>query len=491
MFLDAAPAAPLVKLHPNPNTTPNMTPRFYGTPTAKAATVIRGREEFLAALRENDQSKLLGVKAPDTKAAQSFGFFENPMGLPVHKFEGFASYLQAATGKVWCTARAIDIVANVVLSTDMQVVHRDPEKKKKKKAVRVAPELSALLANPNPHDTISEVLYLWVAHMKATGNAFWFLDNQNAYGQPEAIYPLNPKFVRIVASKTDRVSHYIYSVNGSEVRIETSEMIHFKRPHADSSLFGLGEIEQGESIYNEFINRGLYNTRFIANGASPSSILVNESFEGDQEEWDKLRAKFEERYGGVRNTGKTAWVNGKWSLLQLGLDAQKMQEMEKAKVNKEDIFLNHGVPLSVAGFSNAANYATAKQDDISFRKLTVLPLLNLFCDAMNSPRGLIARYHTDLKLDFSLTGLVDVEQVMKDHTPLVDRGGMTLNELREKAGLPRVENPLLDQFYILSTLVPLEMSGLADIPPLAPATPGAPGGATPPAGQGNAQAQNV
>ena len=460
-----------------------MTPRFFGTPSAKAAAAIRGRDDFLVALRANDQASVHGM---DKKAPQSFGFFDTPGGMPTHNFDGFASYLAACSKKVWCAAKAVDIVANVVLSTDMSLAHRDTEKRKKKRPVKADPELLRLLANPNPHDTISEMLYLLVAHLKFTGNGFWFKDRMNAYGQPEAIYWLNPKNVLIVGHRTERISHYLYRVNGTEVRFEPEEIIHFKRPHPDNPLWGLGEVEQGEGLYNEFINRSLYNTKLIANGASPSSILVKEDFSGDQEEWDKMRAKFEDRYGGVKNTGKTAWVNGKWQLLQLGLDARKMQEMEKAKENKEDIFLNHGVPLSVAGYPSA-NYATARQDDINFRKNTVLPIINLIVDALNSPRGFITAFNPELKLDFSLAGLIDVEQVAKDYGPLVDRASMTPNELREKAGLPRSDNPLLDQFYIGSNRMPLEMAGLADVPPItAEPKPGAGG-----SGDGGTNSQGV
>ena len=163
--------------------------------------------------------------------------------------------------------------------------------------------------------------------------------------------------------------------------------------------------------------------------------------------------------------------------LQLGLDAQKMQEMEKAKVNVEHIFLNHGVPLSVAGFG-ASNFATAQNDRINFRSDTVLPLINFFIDGINSPRGLIPAFHADLKLDFSLDGLIDVEQVGKAYQWLVDSGGMSPNDAREMAGLPRIDNPMLDQYFIKSDRMPIEMAGLADVPPLAP--PAKPKPALPP-----------
>jgi hypothetical protein len=131
------------------------------------------------------------------------------------------------------------------------------------------------------------------------------------------------------------------------------------------------------------------------------------------------------------------------------------------------------------------NYATARQDDITFRKNTCLPLVNLFVDTMNSDRGYISKFNPEAKLDFSLSGLIDVEQVMKDFSPLFDRGGMTNNELRVLAGLPKSDNVALDQFWVVNNLVPIEMAGLAAEPdPLAPGGgPGA-GGPVKPAAVG-------
>jgi len=170
-------------------------------------------------------------------------------------------------------------------------------------------------------------------------------------------------------------------------------------------------------------------------------------------------------------------MSGKWSHLQLGLDSVAMQELEKNSKNVESIFLHHGVPPSVVGYGTS-NYATARQEDISFRRYTVLPLLNLFADTMNSDRGFITSFTEDLRLDFSLTGLLDVEQIMRESTPLFDRGGLTPNDMREAAGLPRVDNELLDQYYIPSGYVPLEIAGVAaptdaqmGAPPIPPAAP--------------------
>ena len=61
-----------------------------------------------------------------------------------------------------------------------------------------------------------------------------------------------------------------------------------------------------------------------------------------------------------------------------------------------------------------------------------------------------------------MSGMIDVEQIVKDYMPLVKEGAMTRNELREKCGLELAENLALDEFLIAANVIPIEMAGFAD-----------------------------
>lgn len=50
--------------------------------------------------------------------------------------------------------------------------------------------------------------------------------------------------------------------------------------------------------------------------------------------------------------------------------------------------------------------------------------------------------------------------MVKENQPLLESGALTPNELREKCGLSRVDDPYLDQYFIKSNLVPMELSGM-------------------------------
>lgn len=98
-------------------------------------------------------------------------------------------------------------------------------------------------------------------------------------------------------------------------------------------------------------------------------------------------------------------------------------------------------------------------DDLIFRRYTVLPLINLLRDTLQT--DLVVGFDPAAKIDWELQGLTDLEQVATVFVPLLDRGAITPNELRELAGLKRIEDdPLMDARYMTAGLVPMELAGI-------------------------------
>ena len=377
-----------------------------------------------------------------------------------NKIGDYKSFLKAGTGSVWSTFRACDIVGNAIMQTSFKLIKESIGSEVKDDRTG----LLNLLAQPNSVDTFEDIMYLYAHHMKLTGNFFLLKDKINPVtGAPEEIWPLIPSKVGIVPSETSLnggIEKYTYTINNVEVSYSPDEIIHFKRPHADNQYWGLGDVEAGVGLYNDFINRDQLNNEFQKNGGLPSGVLVNEEFEGDSAEWERVRAIWANQYAGKKNLGKIAWLTGKWNFIKLGLTAEQMQAIEKDKQNVNQIFLNHGVPLSIAGIEKAANYATSRQDYINFKRFTCYPLALGFFRKLN--KELIKPFDSTYKLDFTVSGLVDGEAVVREYLPFLSQGVITPNEIRDLAGLPKVDNPLLDSHYINTQLIPLEMVGLAN-----------------------------
>ena len=382
--------------------------------------------------------------------------WSNSHGERLHDYK---SYLMAGSGSVWATFRACDIVGNAIMQTKNDLIRvstGDPVDNDRSGLVE-------LLEQPNAVDTFEDLMYLYTHHIKLTGNFFLLKDEINPITRkPKSLWPLVPSKISIETDETkyNSITGYRYKVGSDEVSFSPDEIIHFKRPHAANSYWGLGDIQAGASLYNDFINRDTLNNNFLKNGGLPSGILVNEEFEGDEAEWERVKAIWSNQYTGKKNLGKIAWLTGKWNYIKLGLTSEQMQALEKDKQNVQQIFLNHGVPLSIAGIDKAANYATSRQDYINFKKYTCYPLALSFFRKLN--RELVKNYDGNYKLDFHVSGLVDGEAVVREYLPLLDKGIITPNQIRDLAGLPKVDNPLLDGYYINTQLIPLEMVGLAN-----------------------------
>jgi HK97 family phage portal protein len=323
---------------------------------------------------------------------------------------------------------------------------------------------------PNPHESWEELIYWTSLNLKLTGNCYWLRDEMNGKGQPAALYPLLTANMKAVPDAVKKVSAYEYAVSGKTVKYAAEEIIHFRRPKPDDFIFGMGDVEASSTLFEGLINRAALEERFISNGAQPSGILTRKDTAEifDESQWEALKARFNSEYGGRRNAGKIAFLNGAWDFVRLALNHQEMQAYERERWAIEQVFVAHGVPLSVAGLSAASNYATARVEDINFRRYTCVPVLKFIASKLNGMNGLARAFGDQFRVRFDLSGLVDVEQVGKDYGPLVAVGAMTPNELREKAGLPRSPDPLLDAFYIDNDRVPLELAGMAGAIPAEP-----------------------
>lgn len=377
-----------------------------------------------------------------------------------HEFRSFEDYLRAGTRKVWPTFKALDVTAQAVQTTPFGLFRQGAKEPQPAKV----PELEKLFAYPNPDETFQDLLYRSTFWIKLCGIAFWFNSEATVSGdRPKEIFGLNPKRMRPALDRDKKLIGWLYRVNGKEIPFDKEEIMVFKRPHPDNEHWGLGDYEAGEALINEWLNRQDYSKQFWKNGAAPSALATREDDANGasptQEQWESIKARFHDQYGGKKNAGKVAFLTGKWKFERIGLSSEEMEDLAKHNRTIEEIFQLHGVPLSVAGIQSAANYATAYIEDRQFRLNTVFPIVRIFQDTLNT--DLVKGWGENLFLRFDVAGLVDVQKVVTDFGPLFDRGCITPNELREKVGLQPVDNPIMDQFFIQGSYVPSDLAGLS------------------------------
>lgn len=375
-------------------------------------------------------------------------------GLEFSQFSNYEDYLAAGTKKVAAVWKACDLIANVVTNTP-HAVYRGTGTK----PVEI-PELKRLFTYPNERETFAELLYKSCFHIDLTGSAFWYKSQSIGGARPKELFALNPSRIKFSLSSDGDVVGYLYWSAGRWIPFEVDEVMHFRRPHANNDYLGLGKIEGGQDLVQEVINRQNWQKAFFKNGASVSGVMINEDTITDIDAFKKAQREWQADHGGQNNSGKLAWLAGKWKYERLGLTAQEMQDIERLQYNVEQIYQLMGVPLSVAGVKEAANLATAEMDDQRFREMTVAPMVRIFQDTINT--DLVKDYGANLELRFNVTGLINISKISRDLAPMFDRGIISPNEWREKAGFQRIERPEMNQHYITAAYVPLEFAGIVD-----------------------------
>lgn len=378
-------------------------------------------------------------------------------GLEGQKLFDYGTYLKAGSRNCWALFRAMDIIGKVAMDQPFRIQRKGGDGTSVKHK-----ELTALFLSPNPFMNGVELFYLTAGHMILTGNSFWLKDKVNFENKrPAELWPLNPKRMALVIEPGEGLVGYLYRVDGREVPLELDEVIHNKIPHVNNDYWGCGVVEAGEDLFQNFLNRQAWESKFWKNGASPTGVLVCEQQITDKKKWDEAKAEWHKEYGGQENSGKIAWLTGKWKFEKLGLSKVEMQDIESDRWNVNKIFIQCGVPLSVAGIENSSNFATSRTDDLRFRRYTIKPLLTFIQATLTS--DLVADWDDNLELIFDIAGLVDLDNIRENFCPLFDRGGMSINELRFMAGLqPDPDNPLWESHYINAGLMPLDLAGVAD-----------------------------
>lgn len=425
-------------------------------PAGEAAAVDLGAKADDGQMELGDLAGMSGYGVRAISARQILG-----EEIDVESLSSYSAILRATTSKLWASWKACDIVAQAVADTKMSITRAGVVK-----PVTV-PELVKLMEDPNANSTWWEMIYLTTMWLKLVGNAYWYKANARADGsRPTMLQPINPGCVRVVCFEgTSRIRGYIVSARGESVALEPHEVIHFKRPHPNDAVLGLGDIEAGMEPVDDALRQAATRASNAKNGSTPSSILVLKgNAPASESEWEKIKRKWDAQYAGSKNSGKMGFLAGDWQHFVLGMSPQAMQALEHRRQTTEELFHLHGVPLSVAGVKDAANYATAEIDMARFRSQTVLPMVRLIGEALTS--DLVRGYGPALSAKFEVMGLVNVGGTLTAILPAFDRGIVSPNEVREMIGLaPLVGDPLMDGRYINSGLVPIELAGMSSSDP--------------------------
>lgn len=365
----------------------------------------------------------------------SWGMYGS-MGKPTP--QNYQKYMQQYADAAWvysCVYRIATQAASVPLKL---------YKKKKKDGQVTMDEITdhpllTLLETVNPFMSGCDLKEATLTYEELSGNAYWLLD-MFIKGKPTEIYPLNPHKVRILPSAKEYVAGYKYNIGGGEtLTLEKVAVLHFKYFNPIDEYYGMSPLAAARLAVDTQIFSDKYNRNFFINSAEPRGALVSEQ-ELSQPQRNRITTGWQAMHRGVANAHKTALLEGKVKWEPIGISQKDMEFINTKKLTREDILGVFGVPPSLVGIFEYANYANTKEQQKIFWLNTMIPKMAKIEAVINS--FLVQPYDPNLVCKFDYSGIEALQEDQKfraEVDEILTRSGIKLiNEIRDDRKMPPV-----------------------------------------------------
>lgn len=294
-----------------------------------------------------------------------------------------------------------------------------------------------LMRNINPFMNRFEFFEMLNLHQELTGNSFAYIV-KNKIGVPSQLWILQPDRMTVVPSKEKWILGYLYKgLDGTEVPFLAEEIIHFKFPNPKDPYYGLSPLAAMADAYNAGVTYSNYEQSLMGNQAIPPIALVApKDVTYDEATWKRILTRWNKTYGGASNQGKTAWLEGGFTIQPLNVSPKDMGYLMGRKWTREEIAAGYGVPMSKLT-SESVNRANAESGDYQYLSDTIAPRCKRFEEKINE--------QLTPMFDERLFGMFDDpvpenrEFLLKERESNLKSMLTTINEEREFLGYEHVE----------------------------------------------------
>jgi HK97 family phage portal protein len=404
--------------------------------------------------------------APDaTSTGTGYGALLNPE--QVSPGVDLTNYLEAYKVSPW-TMRCVLQISQACASVKLKLVDAADNEIEKH-------PLLDTLARMNDVDNYPWVCGETIGYTHLAGNAYWRLDNPTS---PLAIYPLRPDRVTIKPGRRG-VARYEYKSSPSQAKgemIPANEVIHFRTWHPTNDWYGLPTLCAIETSINTDKHVREFHDAFLKNSATPSGALSTPpGVQLPDAEKASIKESFAKAFSGSKNAGKTLFLGPlTWTPMGEGMrDGQG--KLNVAKLVREEILAEFGVPPVVVGLLDGATYANSEEQKRLYWSETILGYnMTQYLGRLNE--DFCPRWGDGLHLVPDLEAIEALQENREAAygrlAPAVGIPFLTPNEARKQLGLEPV-GPEGDVIYVPMSVMPLgeERPAPALPPPAAPETP--------------------
>lgn len=222
----------------------------------------------------------------------------------------------------------------------------------------------------NPLQTAMEVRETMFANVLLHGNAYCEIE-WGPDGYPAALWPLASDRVGLEISKDRQLTYTYWSDDFGMVKLP-GWRVHHLRGLATTGLLGISPIRAAMNAVGLALATEQFGGRYFSEGAAPSMVLSHPA-KLTPEAMRNLRASFENQWSGLTNAHRVAVVAEGVKPESFQIRADEAQFLETRAFQVAEICRIFNVSPGLVGAAETQTYASAEQDMIRFRELTLGP----------------------------------------------------------------------------------------------------------------------
>jgi HK97 family phage portal protein len=367
------------------------------------------------------------IQSSDPKVIELLG------GLP--SSSGYAVTEETAM-RVSTVSRCIQLIGGAIAGMPLVIYERTDKGRQQIDS----PYWYLLNEQPSPTWTAAS-MWEWVVKCQALrGDAFVEI-LRNRLGEVTDLQPLHPDRVQ-VERVGKRLHYYVMPFEGNPYGRDQDDILHF-------AGFGFdGRRSMSVIQYAAFHSIGIaiaaddFSGKFYKNGATPKHLITSTG-KMDEEQVERLRRTYAERYTGPENVGKPMVLTQGLDVKDLSLSAVDAQLLDSRKYQVIDICRAFGVPPFMVGAQETTSSwgSGVEQMTIGFVKFALQPPMTRIQQELNRK---LYRTTTRNFTEFDLGGLLrgdaksEGEYLRQAVGGSQGPGWMTQNEVRRIKNLPPV-----------------------------------------------------
>jgi HK97 family phage portal protein len=301
------------------------------------------------------------------------------------------------------------------------------------------PAFSPVLRKPNRYQNHIQFKEWWMLSKLTRGNTY-VLKRRDGRGVVNALYLLDPTRVRVLVAPDGSVYYEVPADNltgitEDSVSIPASEIIHDRMNCLWHPLVGVSPIFASGSAALIGLNIEKNSSAFFGNGSNPGGILTAPG-SIKQETADRLKAHWEENYGG-ENAGKVAVLGDGLKFEAMRMTAVDSQLIQQLKWAADVVCSTFHVPPFKIGIGATPTYQSAE----ILNQIYYADCLQSHIESMEAvlDEGLgitqVVGEHYGVELDLEGLLRMDTNTQIKTLGEGVKGAIMTPNEARQKIDL--------------------------------------------------------